>query len=102
MGRRNKVHEGKTQVPVETKRQRVARAELTRVEEFLRTAATIQAARTLTARERELVSKARRLRRTLYARLGPKQLPVNRRPVRVSRPVPAGGVRSVVSGGLPG
>lgn len=58
--------------------------------------------RPLSGRERELVAESRRLRRQLYVRLGPKPLPAAKRVPHCARPAPAGGIRSVVSAGLPG
>lgn len=98
MARRKK----KPVAPTESKRQRVARTELRRVEQFLRTATQVTSGRPLSERERELVAEARRLRRQLYARLGPKPLPPAQKAAHVGRPAPVGGIRSVVSGGLPG
>lgn len=83
-------------------RQRVARAELKQVEQFLRTATDGASARALSERERELVAEARRLRRQLYVRLGPKPPPAAKKAPYCGRSAPAGGIRSVVSGGLPG
>lgn len=101
MGRRRK-KQNSVEPPSESKRQRVARAELKQVEQFLRTATDVASARPLSERERELVAEARRLRRQLYVRLGPKPLPVAKKVPHCGRPAPAGGIRSVVSGGLPG
>ena len=70
MGRRRK-KQNSVEPPSESKRQRVARAELKQVEQFLRTATDVASARPLSERERELVAEARRLRRQLYVRLGP-------------------------------
>lgn len=74
MGRRRK-KQNSIEPPSESKRQRVARAELKQVEQFFRTATDVASARPLSERERELVAEARRLRRQLYVRLGPKPLP---------------------------
>lgn len=101
MGRRRK-KQNSVELPHESKRQRVARAELKQVEQFLRTATGVASARALSERERELVAEARRLRRQLYVRLGPKPLPAAKKVPPCGRPAPAGGTRSVVSGGLPG
>ncbi|MDV8015862.1 hypothetical protein R4P70_31570, partial [Rhodococcus sp. IEGM 1241] len=72
------------------------------MEQFLRTATDVASARPLSERERDLVAEARRLRRQLYVRLGPKPLPAAKKVPHCGRPAPAGGIRSVVSGGLPG
>ncbi len=101
MGRRRK-NKNSVEPPSESKRQKVARAELKRVEQFLRTATDVASARALSERERELVAEARRLRRQLYLRLGPKPPPAAKKAPHCGRPAPAGGIRSLVSGGLPG
>ena len=101
MGRRQK-NKNSVEPPSESKRQRVARAELKQVEQFLRTATDVASARALSERERELVAEARRLHRQLYLRLGPKPPHAAKKAPHCGKPAPAGGIRSVASGGLPG
>lgn len=89
---------------------RVARRELQRVETFLRSATAAANRRQLNERELALVAEARRLQKQLHARLGldRKPRPYRHKPASSggggSRGygLPANGIRSVSSGGLPG
>lgn len=111
MAKGRKASKGQNAPKYPTGSLRVARRELQRVETFLRTATATANRRQLNERELALVAEARRLQEQLHARLGldRKPRPYQHKPTKgkgrgSSRGygVPASGIRSVSSGGLPG